>query len=125
MTVVVDTSVFIDVLRGERAAASVLARSRKSGPLHASEVVRLEVLAGMRAQEEKATRGLLGAVMWHPLDERIAEIAGELGRKWLPGNRGIDAADLAIAATAIALDARLLTRNVQHFPMFNELSAPY
>ena len=35
------------------------------------------------------------------------------------------AADLAIAATVIAFDARLMTRNVKHFPMFEGLSAPY
>ncbi len=125
MTVVVDTSVVIDVLRGEAAAAAVLRGARASGPLHASEVTRLEVLTGMRAREEGATRALLRAFVWHPVDERIAEVAGELGRQWLPGNRGIDSADLAIAATAIVLDARIFTRNITHFPMFGGLSAPY
>ena len=125
MTVVVDTSILIDLLRGEPAAAAVLREARGAGPLHASEVTRLEVLAGMRAREEDATRALFDAFAWHPLDERLAEIAGELGRRWLPGNRGIDSADLAIAATAIDLGARLFTRNVKHFPMFSGLSAPY
>lgn len=125
MTVVVDTSILIDVLRGTPAAAAILREARTAGLLHASEVTRLEVLAGMRAQEERATRTLFGAFVWHPLDENIAEIAGQLGREWLPSNRGMDSADLAIAATAIAHDARLLTRNVKHFPMFAELSAPY
>jgi predicted nucleic acid-binding protein len=125
MTVVVDTSVLIDVLRGEPAAAQVLVESREDGPLHASEVVRLEVLAGMRGAEEPATRALLAAFTWHPLDERIAEVAGELGRRWLPSDRGIDSADLAIASTAIVMDARLLTKNVKHFPMFDGLTAPY
>lgn len=125
MTVVIDTSVLIDVLRGEPEAARVLRESREVGPLHSSEIVKLEVLAGMRPSEEAATRALLDAFTWHPVDEEVAEIAGELGRRWLPRNRGIDSADLAIAATAIALHARLLTRNVKHFPMFAELSAPY
>jgi predicted nucleic acid-binding protein len=79
----------------------------------------------MRAHEEDATRALFRAFVWHPVDERMAEIAGELGRQWLPGNRGIDSADLAIAATTIALDARVLTRNIKHFPMFDGLTAPY
>lgn len=125
MTVVVDTSVLIDVLRGEPAAAAGLREARQSGLLHASEVTRLEVLAGMRAHEEDATRALFRAFVWHSVDERIAETAGELGRRWLPGNRGIDSADLAIAATAIALDAQVFTRNITHFPMFAKLSAPY
>lgn len=125
MTVVVDTSILIDVLQGERAAADALQSVRGAGPLHASEVTRLEVLAGMRAPEEVQTRLLFNAVTWHPVDEHIAEIAGALGRRWLPGNRGIDAADLAIAATAQSLHASLLTRNVKHFPMFTGLTAPY
>nr|WP_246286160.1 PIN domain-containing protein [Microbacterium pseudoresistens] len=121
----VDTSVLIDVLRGEAAAAEVLRDARMDGPLHASEVTRLEVLAGMRTAEETRTRALLEILDWRPLDAQVAEVAGELGRRWLPGNRGIDAADLAIAATAVLLDAPLLTRNVKHFPMFAGLSAPY
>lgn len=125
MNALADTSILIDVLRGEPAAAQTLYRALGAGPLHASEVVRLEVLAGMRAHEDARTRALLGIFIWHPVDEQIAEIAGELGRRWLPGNRGIDAADLAIAATAILLDAQLLTKNVQHFPMFDGLSTPY
>lgn len=125
MTVVVDTSILIDVLRGEPMAAQVLRQARETDLLHASELTRLEVLAGMRPSEEDATRGLLGVFTWHPLDESLAEIAGELARRWLPGHRGIDSADLAVAATAVALDASLLTRNVKHFPMFGGLSAPY
>ena len=125
MSVLVDTSVIIDVLRGEAAAAKVLRDARLVGPLHASEVTRLEVLAGMRAAEAPRTRALLAVLSWRPLDAQVAEVAGELGRRWLPGNRGIDAADLAIAATAMLLNAPLLTRNVKHFPMFAGLSAPY
>lgn len=125
MTVVVDTSVIIDVLRGDGAAASVLREARARGPLHASEITRVEVLAGVRPGEESATRGLLGVFVWHPLDEALAEDAAELGRRWLPGNRGIDSADLVIAATAIAVGGVLLTRNVKHFPMFDGLVAPY
>ncbi|WP_166980786.1 type II toxin-antitoxin system VapC family toxin [Paramicrobacterium fandaimingii] len=125
MTFVVDTSVLIDVLRGEPAAADALHSARGAGPLHASEVTRLEVLAGMRAPEEVQTRMLFSAVVWHPVDEHIAEIAGILGRRWLPRNRGIDSADLIIAATAQSLHVSLLTRNVKHFPMFDGLTAPY
>jgi predicted nucleic acid-binding protein len=123
--VVVDSSVLIDVLRNEPAAVKALLEERTSGELHASEVTRLEVLAGMRPHEEAATRRLLDVLSWHPLDATIAEIAGDLGRRWLPQNRGIDASDLAIAATTQLLGARLLTRNVKHFPMFADLTTPY
>ncbi|MBA2729257.1 MAG: hypothetical protein H0U48_00665 [Euzebyaceae bacterium] len=55
----------------------------------------------------------------------MAEKAGELGRAWLSSHRGIDSADLAIAATAFRLDARLLTINVRHFPMYPGIGRPY
>lgn len=125
MSVVVDTSILIDVLRGGSEARDLLRRERGNGPLHASEITRLEVLAGMRLKEEDRTRALFRAFVWHPLDEELTEIAGELGRRWLQSHSGIDSADLAIAATAVALNARLLTRNVRHFPMFEGLAAPY
>lgn len=125
MTVLVDTSILIDLLRGNPEAAAVLQEALDDGPLHASEITRLEVLAGMRPKEQSATRALFRAFVWHPVDERIAEVAGELGREWLPRNRGIDSADLAIAATAFSLGVRLLTKNVKHFPMFDSLVAPY
>jgi predicted nucleic acid-binding protein len=125
VTAVVDTSVLIDYLRGHPGAGELLERERAGSPLHASEITRLEVLAGMRPDEESATRSLLSTFIWHPVDDDIAERAGALGRQWLPSHRSIDGADLAIAATVLQADARLLTRNVKHFPMFVGLEHPY
>ena len=125
MSVLVDTSILIDYLRGHQDAADLLERERAVGALHASEITRLEVLAGMRPAEENQTRSLLSTLRWHPVDAEVAERAGDLGSQWLPGHRGIDGADLAIAATSIMVEARLLTLNVRHFPMFSSLSRPY
>lgn len=125
VSALVDTSVLIDFLRGHRGAAGLLEGERADAPLHASEITRLEVLAGMRPIEEHATRLLLSTLVWHPVDSGVAEEAGSLGRRWLPSHHTIDGADLAIAATAIRSGSRLLTRNVRHFPMFAELQAPY
>ncbi len=125
MSALVDTSILIDYLRGDAGAAVLLERERAVGALHASEITRLEVLAGMRAPEEDQTRSLLATLLWHPVDAEVAEEAGALGRNWLPIRPTIDGADLAIAATAILIGARLLTRNVRHFPMFPDLRRPY
>lgn len=125
MTALVDSSVLVDCLRGHPGAVELLARERAAGRLHASEITRLEVLVGMRRAEEQDTRELLSTFVWHAVDATVAEKAGELGRRWLPSHQGIDGADLAIAATALLLDARLLTMNIRHFPMFTDLSPPY
>jgi hypothetical protein len=125
MTALVDTSLLIDYLRGHEGAAEVLENERAAAPLHASEITRLEILAGMRPAEEDATRSLLSTLVWHPVDAEVAEEAGALGRQWLPSHHTIDGADLAIAATAIRTASRLLTRNVRHFPMFTDLHTLY
>ena len=125
MTALVDTSVLIDYLRGHEGAAELLERERAAAPLHASEITRLEILAGMRPAEEEGTRSLLATLVWHPVDAEVAEQAGALGREWLGSHHTIDGAALAIAATALRTGSRLLTRNARHFPMFAALDAPY
>jgi predicted nucleic acid-binding protein len=125
VTALIDTSVLIDYLRGHQGAADFLERERAAAPLHASEMTRLAVLAGMRPGEEGGTRSLLSTLVWHPVDNEVAEEAAALGRRWLPSHHAIEGADLAIAATAIRTGSRLLTRNVGRFPMFTDLPAPY
>ncbi|MHB1488152.1 MAG: PIN domain-containing protein [Acidimicrobiales bacterium] len=125
MRALVDTSILVDYLRGHEKAAGLLEEERAAGTLHASEIVRLELLAGMRPSEEDGTRLLLSTLHWHPIDAGVAEEAGRLGRQWLSSHNSIDAADLAIAATAALSGLRLLTLNVRHFPMFPDLRAPY
>jgi hypothetical protein len=125
VTAIVDTSVLIDYLRGVQGAAELLEQERAVEPLHASEITRVEILAGMRPAEEDGTRLLLSTLVWHPVDAEVAEEAGALGRQWLPSHHTIDSADLAIAATVILNGSSLLTRNIRHFPMFADLNLPY
>lgn len=125
MSVLVDTSILIDYLRGHQKAAELLTKERSAGALRASEITRLEVLAGMRSTEQEQTRLLLSTLIWYPVDAEVAEEAGALGRRWLPNHHTIDGADLAIAATAVLTGSKLLTLNVRHFPMFAGLRRPY
>ena len=127
MRLVLDTSVLIDHLRGRpRAATELIPRAIARGDeLWSSCVVRAEVLAGMRASEEAATRDLFRLVSWADVDESVSEAAGALGRHYLGSHPGIEVADLIVAALALQLDAELKTTNLKHFPMFRGLKAPY
>lgn len=126
MTVVVDTSVLIDHLRGhDEARATLQAALDRGDRLVASLVTKVEVLAGMRAAEESATRELLSALDWIAVDDAIAERAGHLANRYLRSHPGVDPVDYIIAATAEELEAQLWTRNLKHFPMFPELASPY
>lgn len=125
MSVVVDTSVLIDVLRQTPGAREALRSAVSDEPPHSSTVVRAEVLIGMRPKEEEETRKLLDGLLWLPVDEAVAEEAGQLGRRWRKSHSGVDASDFIVAATANILRLPILTRNVKHFPMFPDLKAPY
>ena len=127
MRLVLDTSVLIDHLRGRPAAATEIIPSAIShgDELWSSYVVRAELLAGMRADEEPATRDLMRLVSWVEVDESISETAGALGRRYLRSHPGIEVADLIVAALVQELDAELRTTNLKHFPMFKGLEAPY
>lgn len=127
MRLVLDTSVLIDHLRGKPRAATQLIPDAiaRGDELWSSYVVRAELLAGMRGEEESVTRELIGLISWAEVDESVSEAAGALGRRYLRSHPGIEVTDLIVAALAQHLDAELQTTNVKHYPMFDELEAPY
>lgn len=126
MTVVVDTSVLIEVLRGDDRTRSLLDMAIRSGDrVTASVLSRVEVLAGMRPGEAHATQRLFESLQWIAVDSELADRAGELANSYLRSHPGIDPVDYVIAATAERLGANLWTHNLKHFPMFPDLQPPY
>ncbi len=121
-----DTSVAIDHLRGEQVAVDLL-KGLVGGqePVVASEVVRFELLAGVRDDELEALEQFFSALSWIPVEEEMTATAGALARRHRRAHSGIDDVDYLIAATALVLDAELLTTNVRHFPMIAGLRSAY
>lgn len=123
MTVVADTTVIVDLLRGDEPARRFLKRL-EALPV-CSEITRVEAMRGLRSHERSPAERLFGRLDFVAVDERIARRAGELGRRWRASHPDIGIADLAVAATAELLEGELATANVKHFPMFPELERPY
>ena len=122
----VDTSVVIDHLRGSAPAVDLLTDLLEAEEsIFASEVVRFELLAGVRKKEVDALEQFFSAISWVPVGEEIARAAGSLARRHRRSHGGIDDADYLIAATALLLEADLLTTNVRHFPMIAGLESAY
>ena len=122
----VDTTVAVDHLRGTSAATDLLADLIAEGEtLVASEVTRFELLAGVRRAELEALEAFFSSLAWAPIDEHISRTAGTLAQRLRRSHGGIDDADYLIAATAMILEADLLTTNVRHFPMIRGLQPPY
>lgn len=121
-----DTSVAIDHLRGSPPAVELLrALIEAEDPVLASEIVRFELLAGVREAEVAALEQFCSSISWVPVGEEVARAAGSLAQRHRRAHSGIDDADYLIAATALLLDAELLTTNVRHFPMLADLAPAY
>jgi predicted nucleic acid-binding protein len=122
-----DTTVAVDHLRGVAPAVDLLSRLIDGGEeaVGASEVVRFELLAGVRDTEIEALEQFFSALSWVPVDEAVTRTAGLLARKHRKAYSGIGDVDYLIAATALVVDADLLTTNVRHFPMLAGLRAAY
>jgi len=121
-----DTSVAIDHLRGSPPAVDLLSGLIEvEESLLASEVVRFELMAGVREKEVEALEQFFSALSWVPVGEEVARAAGSLAQRHRRSHSGIDEADYLIAATALLLEADLLTTNVRHFPMISGLKPAY
>ncbi len=121
----VDTTVAVDFLRGHAQAVRLLRDLVADDDVLASELVRFELLAGVREGELDALESFCSALGWMPVDADVTRTAGLLVRKYRASHGGIDDVDYLIGASAIVVDAELLTTNVRHFPMFEDLRAPY
>jgi predicted nucleic acid-binding protein len=122
----IDTTVAVDHLRGAQPAVELLHGLIDEGEtVVASEIVRFELLAGVRDDEVEALEQFFAALSWAPVGEDVARTAGLLARRFRATHGGIDDVDYLIAATAVVLDADLLTTNVRHFPMVDGLRPPY
>lgn len=121
-----DTSVAIDHLRGYSPATTLLEELLQSEEaLVASELTRFELLAGVRPDEQADLETFFLVVDWAPVTDDAVRRAGAYARSYRRSHTEIGAVDYLIAGTAAAVDASLLTTNLRHFPMFEDLQAPY
>lgn len=122
-SLLVDTDVLIDYLRGVGQAVSFLERVR--GPLLVSAISVAELYSGVReGAERKAMESFLTAFELVVVDGIVAARGGLYRRKY-GGSHGVGLADALIAATAETRRARLATLNRRHFPMFDGVVVPY
>jgi predicted nucleic acid-binding protein len=126
VTVLVDTSVLVDHLRGDHRAVALLRDVfRDEERVWAATPTRAEILAGVRPAERERMTRLFGLLSWVEIDVEVADAAGEMARRFRRSHSGIDTTDYLIAAAANSIGAVLLTQNVKHFPMFGGLQTAY
>lgn len=123
MKLIVDTSILIDNLRGGTVLYSILDEIEKeNAELVLPTIVVFELFSGKSTQEkliEDKINKLLKNFQRVELSEKIAKRAGELFRDV---NKNLSAPDYIIAASAIELNATVITLNKKHFEQIATLN---
>ncbi len=116
-TLLLDTTVLIDALRGRPAAARLKSLRETAEPPYVCAVNVEELWRGCRASEEPAVRQLLEAVRIAPLERREGELAGGWRREFAARGVTLSQADCLVAAAAVGVGVHLATGNPKDFPM--------
>jgi predicted nucleic acid-binding protein len=118
VTVLVDSDVLIEVSRGRD--ESILAKwahlSSSDALILFSPVNEAELWAGARPNEYGRLGALFDALVCAPADAAVGRRAGDYLRRYRKSH-SLELGDALIAATAVANDAMLWTRNRKHYPM--------
>jgi predicted nucleic acid-binding protein len=118
VTVLVDSDILIEVSRGKN--AGIVARwmdlSNSDAAVLYSPVSVAELWAGARPNEHDSLNNLFGAISCAPIDKEVGRQAGTWLRKYRLSH-GVEVADALMAASAVANNAALWTRNRKHYPM--------
>jgi predicted nucleic acid-binding protein len=113
--IVVDTDILIDAGRGVSEAVVCLQKLEKQSSLAVSVVTQMELFVGCRNKTElRQVEKFLKRFIPLKLSERVSDTAIKLLRQYRLSH-GLLIADSLIAATAIAFDVELITKNQRDY----------
>lgn len=119
----VDTDILIDYLKDLPDAVEFV--EANIDQIFVSAITTAELYQGVRDGDERsALDDFLSAVSPLDIDHAIGQTAGLYRRKYKPSHN-VGLADCLIAATASANHLPLKTLNTKHFPMLEDVEAPY
>jgi predicted nucleic acid-binding protein len=116
MTVLLDTSVLIDILNRRGRRSEFFSELLQEGHTFACCALTIaEVYAGMKPHEKTATEELLGGLEYFETPRKTAERAGHLKAVWTRKGHTLGLPDALIAAVAIENALVIATDNRKHF----------
>lgn len=124
-----DTNILSELTK-PRPEVAVTSRIYATSPdrLFASEMSRYELRYGAQLRDrpeefwERVASLILPVPVWIPVESEVAMATGDLDARLRRQGTRIELADVCIAATALAFDLVLVTRNVRHFENVPALS---
>lgn len=114
-TVLVDTDILIDFLRGKEKTREFLISLADDADIVCSAISVAELHAGMKEHERTRTQELIDSLTIVDVTREIAEKAGTYRRTIR--SHALELDDCLIAATAFVRHAALATGNTKHYPM--------
>ena len=118
VTLLLDTTVLIDVLRARNNRRLLLAELVEAGHTLTTAAINIgEVYSGMKSSETDATEDLLSSLVCYPITATIGRRAGSLKSKWARKGRTLTLADMIVAAVALEHQLTLMTDNRKDFPI--------
>ena len=127
VSLLLDTNVCIDVLRGKRKVVECLSKCLPTD-CFVSVVTEFELIQGAarapkerREDEHRKVTRFLSVLQIVPFDSQCARIAGELNAELLNAGTPVSIADVFIAATGLRHDWTVVTSNVRDFARLKDL----
>jgi tRNA(fMet)-specific endonuclease VapC len=125
--IVIDTSVAVSFLRGDRSAVATLQSTAAStDALGISSVSLFELLGPLRHRkleaQERTLRAFVSRLRLLPLDADSAEVAAQIMGSLLRTGRELNAMDVMIAGTALAAGAEKIVTRDRDFQRIAEVS---
>ncbi len=125
MRYVLDTDVFIDYFRQVEKARMFMAKIKDNHIACFSAITQAELLSGDECDEEEIRDRVMDFMISFviiPVDSDVAQLGGKLKRKFK-----IKLDDALIAATALKMKAKFITRNLKDFKKVEglEIQSPY
>ncbi|MCD6570352.1 MAG: type II toxin-antitoxin system VapC family toxin [Deltaproteobacteria bacterium] len=115
-TVLIDTDIVIDFLRGKEDIKDLIVELWKANRAFISILTVYELYAGIRDKESQDTEHFIDACTVEFVTLDIAEQGGELFRKYRKQGKTLSTVDCLIMATAMLRRHKILTRNIKHYP---------
>ena len=113
-----DTTIIIDHLRGDKKASSYLEEIGQRGDIAGCCCINIaEIYSGMLIKESEKTNRFINSLYYYEVTREISKVAGKLRQKYLKKGITLATTDVIIGATALIYDLILLTKNVKHYPL--------
>lgn len=115
-SVLVDTDIAIDYLRGAQYAYDLMLSLWNSNKTYLSVLSVYELHAGIKDTEKKITDNFINACFIEVITPEIAEKGGELFRRYRTNGITLTSIDCLIMSTAIVKGYKIATKNIKHYP---------